>query len=129
LIADIEVLEVTPDAIARVVINGRTGTLVIGDQVRIAPVAVAHGPLTIEVQESPAVSQPAPASGGTTTTVPASAVAAAERPDTLKVVAPGATLADVVRALNALGATPRDLVDILQAMRAAGALQADLEVL
>lgn len=129
LIADIEVLEVSPDAIARVVINGRTGTIVIGDQVRIAPVAVAHGPLTIEVQESPAVSQPAPASGGTTATVPASAVAAAERPDTLKVVAPGATLADVVRALNALGATPRDLVDILQAMRAAGALQADVEVL
>ncbi len=128
-IADLEVLEVQPDAIARVVINGRTGTVVMGEQVRIAPVAVAHGALIVEVSETPAVSQPAPLAGGTTTPVPASAVAAQEPAEALKVVAPGATLAAVVGALNALGATPRDLIEILQAIHAAGALQAELEVL
>ncbi len=118
-----------PTGIARVVINGRTGTVVMGEQVRIAPVAVAHGALIVEVSETPAVSQPAPLAGGTTTPVPASAVAAQEPAEALKVVAPGATLAAVVGALNALGATPRDLIEILQAIHAAGALQAELEVL
>ena len=129
LVADIEVLDVEPDAVARVVINGRTGTVVMGDQVRIAPVAVAHGPLTIEIAESSRVSQPNALAAGDTTVTAASAAAANEPEEALKLVAPGATLADVVTALNALGATPRDLIEILQAMSATGALRADLQVL
>ena len=129
-IATIEVLEVTPDAVARVVLNSRTGTVVMGEAVRISTVAVAHGSLTLEVNETPAVSQPtAPFTGGRTTVTNQSQVTATEQGDALKVVQGGATLGDIVRALNTLGASPRDLIDILQAIKAAGALHGELEVL
>ena len=128
-IADLEVLTLTPNAIAKVVINGRTGTVVVGAEVQIAAVAVAHGALTIEVTEAQEVSQPNAVATGTTTVTADSTVEANEAPGTLRVVEPSATLASVVDALNALGATPRDLVDILQAIKAAGALHADIEVL
>ncbi len=127
--ARIEAIEVQPDAPARVVINERTGTVVLGEHVRIAPVAVAHGGLTVEVTERISVSQPGALSGGSTVAVPQSSVRAKEAGGALHMVQGGATLADLVRALNALGATPRDLVEILQAIAAAGALQARLEVL
>jgi flagellar P-ring protein precursor FlgI len=128
-IAEVEVLSVTPDFPAKVVINGRTGTVVIGEDVQIGAVAVSHGPLTIEIRESPVVSQPGPLAGGQTAVAPRSAVSAASGKPKLELVAPGTTLQTVVRSLNALGASPRDLVEILQAMHTAGAIHAELVVL
>jgi len=128
-IADLEVLTLTPNAVAKVVINGRTGTVVVGAEVQIASVAVAHGSITIEVTEQAAVSQPGPFAAGGTAVNPNSQVTAQEASGSLRVVEQSATLASVVDALNALGATPRDLIDILQAIKAAGALHADIEVL
>ncbi|MGM0578351.1 MAG: flagellar basal body P-ring protein FlgI [Myxococcota bacterium] len=128
-IAEVEALEVQPDNPARVVINGRTGTVVVGRFVRIDPVAVAHGPLTVRVEEAARVAQPQPLAGGETVVTPESRVEATEEQDALRVVPRGATLEDVVQGLNALGARPRDLVDILQAIHAAGALHAELEVI
>ncbi len=128
-VADLESLDVTPSMVARVVIDGRTGTIVMGADVRISPVAVAHGPLNIEVQEAPEVSQPSPLAAGSSAAVPRSQVDAEEAADALKLVSPGASLASVVDALNALGAKPRDLVQILMAIKAAGALHGELEVL
>ena len=129
LIARLEQLQVTPDAVARVVLNGRTGTIVIGENVRISPVAVAHGGLRVEVEEQPQVSQPGPLARGTTAVTPTSTVRATEASSALKQIKSGATLAAVVSALKALGAKPRDLVEILQAIDASGALQGELEVL
>jgi flagellar P-ring protein FlgI len=128
-IADLEVLTVTPNAVAKVVINGRTGTVVVGANVHIAAVAVAHGSLTIEVNDKSDVSQPRARAAGNTAVTTASDITATEEAGALKVIKEGATLASVVDALNALGATPRDLVDILQAIKAAGALHATIEVL
>ncbi len=129
LIAKLEGVEVTPDTTARVVINGRTGTIIMGGQVRLDPVAVAHGGLTLEVRERPFASQPQPGAAGATAVVPASGVQAREERGKLQVVAGAATLAEIVTALNGLGVKPRDLVQILQAVHAAGALHARLEVL
>jgi flagellar P-ring protein FlgI len=128
LIATIEVLEVTPDTPTRVVINERTGTIVLGEAVRIDAVAIAHGGLTLEVKETPQISQPAPFSLGKTTVVPNTQIQATEAPGQLKEVKAGASLRDVIKALNALDVAPRDLVAILQALKAAGALHAELEV-
>jgi flagellar P-ring protein precursor FlgI len=128
-IAQMEVLEVTPDAIARVIINGRTGTMVMGDKVRISPVAISHGSLNIEVKESPKVVQPMPVAAGDTAVQDQTDIAVTEKGGPIQIVPEGATLADVVGALNALGATPRDLVQIIQAIQASGALHAELEVL
>jgi flagellar P-ring protein precursor FlgI len=128
LVAALEGLNVQPDVPTRVIVNERTGTVVLGDGVRLAPVAIAHGGLTLEVRETPTVSQPAPFTKGKTTVVPRSGLSAAENPGELKALAAGASLGDVVKALNALGVTPRDLVAILQALKAAGALEAELEV-
>lgn len=128
-VARLEVLEVTPDTAARVVVNGRTGTVVLGAEVRISPVAVAHGGLQVEIGEIPRVSQPAPASRGETRVVSDSRIAASEASGKLRVVEQGSSLGDLVRALNSLGAKPRDLVAILEAVQASGALHASLEVL
>lgn len=128
-ISALEALQVEPDTIARVVINSRTGTVVLGENVRIASVAVAHGGLTLEVQEALDVVQPNAFGAGQTAAAPTTDVNATEREGSLKVVQGSTTLAEVVGALNALGATPRDLIDILQAIAASGALQGELEVL
>jgi flagellar P-ring protein precursor FlgI len=128
-LALLEAMELEPDASARVVINSRTGTVVLGQSVRISTVAVSHGGLTLEVQEAFDVSQPNALAAGNTVVTPNSAVNAAEKEGALKLVNGAATIADVVAALNALGAKPRDLIDILQAIAAAGALHAELEVL
>jgi flagellar P-ring protein precursor FlgI len=122
-------LRVTPAPIARVVVNERTGTIVAGESVRISKVAIAHGNLTVTVAESPEVSQPAPLSGGQTVTVPRTELTTEEEGRSLTVVEGGATIGDLAAALNALGATPRDLITIFEALRRAGALHADLEVL
>ena len=128
-IAQMEVLEVTPDAIARVIVNGRTGTMVMGENVRISSVAVAHGSLTIEVKETPKVIQAQPLAGADAQVEEESQIDVTQQGGVLQLVQASATLADVVGALNALGAKPRDLVEIIQAIHASGALHAELEVL
>ena len=129
-IAQIENLTVEPDDAAKVVIDEVAGVVVMGDNVRISTVAIAQGNLTINVQESPAVSQPPPFSQGRTTTVPQSAVSVDEETGKkLITLKEGASLSTLVAGLNALGVTPRDMISILQAIKAAGALQADIEVM
>jgi len=121
-------LTVPVDAPARVVINERTGTIVVGGPVTISPVAVAHGGLTVEVRTVAAVSQPPPFSPGETVVAPESTVTVTEEGGVL-VPLRAATVDDLVRALNALRATPRDLTVILQAIKQAGALHAALEII
>ena len=127
--AALESLEVKPDNQARVVLNERTGTIVMGESVRISTVAVSHGNLTLVIKETPQVSQPAPLSKGETVVVPRSDLKTKEEPARLSVLPEGSSIGDVVRALNALGVTPRDLISILQAVKAAGALQAELSII
>ncbi|MFZ5586613.1 MAG: flagellar basal body P-ring protein FlgI [Thermodesulfobacteriota bacterium] len=128
--ARLEALEVAPDVAAKVVVDERTGTVVMGEQVRISTVAVASGSLSISITETPEVSQALPfAQGGQTVVVPRTQVQASEQKRALAVLNQGASIGDVVKALNALGATPRDLIVILQAIKVAGALQADLEII
>ncbi len=129
-IALVESLNVPVDMPARVVINERTGTVAIGENVRIEPVAIAHGNLTIEIKTEYKVSQPLPRapSGAQTIVTPEETVDVKEQKASLIEVS-GATLGEVVRALNALGVTPRDLVSILQALKSAGALRAEVEII
>ncbi len=129
LVARLENLEVKPDLPAKVVVDERTGTVVMGENVRISKVAVTSGALSISVTESQKVSQPLPLSQGQTVVTPQTQVQVGEQRTKLKLVDGGVSIGEVVRALNALGATPRDLITILQAIKAAGALQADLEIL
>lgn len=128
-IAQVENLEVAQDAPARVVVNERTGTIVMGDAVKIAAVAVSHGNLAITIKEKPKVSQPEPLSKGETTVVPRTELKVKEEQNRLSVLPAGNTIGDVVRGLNLLGVTPRDLISILQAIKAAGALQAELVII
>jgi flagellar P-ring protein FlgI len=128
-LATLEDLRVEPDSPAIVVIEEASGTVVMGANVRISTVAIAQGNLTIRVTETPEVSQPAPLSNGTTTTVPRTQIQIDDQHDRkLGILSAGVTLRDLVASLNALGVGPRDLISILQSIKAAGALQADLEV-
>ncbi len=153
MIAKLGDLEVTPDVIAKIIVNEKTGTVVIGENVRIATVAVAHGNLSIQIKENKEVSQPAPfgttrrldgaapaapaqmangvvvAPGGATVVTPDTDVKVQEESNRLVVIPKGGTVGELVRALNAIGITPRDLITILQAIKAAGALQAKLEII
>ena len=126
LIARLEALEVEPDLPARVIIDERTGTIVVGEAVTLRPAAITFGSLTVEIDESPEVSQPSALAKGSTTTVPRSKVKVNEANNPMRVVGKAATVGDVAAALAALGAKPRDLVSILQALSAAGALRAEL---
>ncbi|OWK33117.1 flagellar P-ring protein precursor [Sphingomonas mucosissima] len=129
LVSQIENLSVEVDQPARIVINEASGTVVMGTDVRISPVAIAQGGLTISVSESPVVSQPAPLSGGETTVVPRTQIAVDDGGGaSLAMVGGGASLQSLVSGLNALGVSPRDLITILQAIKTAGALQAEIEV-
>ena len=128
-IAELEVLDIQVDRRARVVVNERTGTIVIGKDVRIGPVAILQGNLTVEIQTTFAVSQPGPLSTGTTEVVPQVAVGVKQEKARNVVLKQGATVEELVRALNAIGASSRDVIAILQNLRAAGALEAELEVL
>jgi flagellar P-ring protein precursor FlgI len=128
-VAELERLEIHPDAVARVVLNERTGTIVIGENVRISSIAVSHGNLTLLIRETPQVSQPTPLSEGVTTTVPRTDLKVKEEAGGLAIVRESASIGDVVRALNALGVTPRDLIGIMQAIKASGALQAELSII
>ncbi len=129
LISLVEALEIEPDATAKIVINERTGTIVIGQNVRISPVAVAHGNLTVQISSDPLVSQPPPFSEGQTVVVPQSTVEVKEGKGHLSAVGGETTIGDIIKGLNAIGATPRDLINILQAIKAAGALRAELEII
>lgn len=128
-ISSVEQLEVEPETSSRVVIDEVGGVVVMGSDVRISTVAIAQGNLTISVQENPQVNQPQPFSQGATAIVPRTTLKVNEQKGRrLAVVKDGASLATLVKGLNALGVSPRDLISILQALKAAGALQADLEV-
>ncbi|MEX2617779.1 MAG: flagellar basal body P-ring protein FlgI [Alphaproteobacteria bacterium] len=131
LITDIEQLRVETDQIAKVVIDEQSGTIVMGENVRINPVAIAQGALTIRVTETPQVSQPLPFSNtGTTEVVPRTEITIDEGEDRkLTVLNTGVSLQELVNSLNALGIGPRDMITILQAIKAAGALNADIQVL
>jgi flagellar P-ring protein precursor FlgI len=129
LIAQIETLTVTPDHVARVIIDEATGTIVMGANVRISTVAIAQGNLTIRITEQPQVVQPNPLSGGETAVVPRTQIEVDDQRERRLGILPAAvTLEELVRGLNSLGVGPRDMITILQAIRAAGALQAELEV-
>ena len=149
MIASIGNLDVMPDSVAKVIVNEKTGTVVIGENVRISKVAVAHGNLSIQIKESKNVSQPAPfgtskfgntqapaqmggvvvAPGGATVVTPETDVNVQEENSRLMVIPKGRTVGELVRALNAIGVTPRDLITILQSMKAAGSLHAKLEII
>ncbi|MHA1599432.1 MAG: flagellar basal body P-ring protein FlgI [Alphaproteobacteria bacterium] len=131
LLTDIEQLRVQPDQMARVVVDERSGIIVMGDSVRISTVAIAQGNLTIRITETPQVSQPAPFSNtGATAVVPRTDITVDEGDEQkLAVLAEGVTLQELVNGLNTLGIGPRDLITILQAIKAAGALQAEIEVM
>ena len=129
LISEIELLQIEPDQAAKIVIDENSGVIVMGDNVRISTVAIAQGNLTIQVTETPAVSQPAPLGGGQTVVVPQSDISATEDMADLAVIEGGVPLRELVNGLNALGVSPRDMIVILQALKASGALQAEIEVM
>ncbi len=130
LLTDVEQLRVEPDQLARIVIDERSGIIVMGKDVRVSTVAVAQGNLTVTISEQPQVSQPEGFSRGVTTVVPRTNVKVdTEGGNKLAVVKESVTLKDLVDGLNALGIGPRDLISILQAIKSAGALQAEIEVM
>lgn len=128
LMASVENIEVTPDSPAKVVVDEKTGTVVLGRDVRISKAAVAHGNLSVLITETPNVSQPGPFSNGQTVVTPQTNINVNEQNRRLMIVE-GATLQELVDGLNAIGATPRDLISILRTLKTAGALHAELEVM
>lgn len=129
-VSRIEGLDVKPDTITKIIINERTGTVVMGENVRLSTVAISHGDISIEIRTQYYISQPAPFSPkGETVVVPVEKTTVKEDKSRLILLPETVTLGEVVRALSLIGATPRDLVAILQAMKAAGALQAELEII
>ena len=130
IMAQIEMLDINPaERAARVVINSRTGTIVISSAVRLAPAAISHGSLVVRIDENPAVVQPEPFSRGQTALEPNSTITARQEENVVSRVGPGASLAEVVDALNALGASPADLVAILEGLKQAGSLTAELVII
>src|SRR6201994_26497 len=128
-LTEIEQLQVEPDLAARIVIDERSGIIVMGRDVRVATVAVAQGNLTVSIAESPQVSQPNPQARGRTVVTPRSSVSVSEDGKKLAVVKNGVSLQQLVDGLNGLGMGPRDMIGILQAIKAAGAIEADIEVM
>ena len=129
LLTEVEQLQVEPDLSAKIVIDERSGVIVMGRDVRVSTVAVAQGNLTVTISESPQVSQPAPFSRGETRVVPRTRIGVQEDGRKLALVKEGVSLQQLVDGLNSLGIGPRDLIAILQAIKAAGAIQADIEVM
>jgi flagellar P-ring protein precursor FlgI len=127
--AEVEALSLEADRVAKVVINERTGTIVMGKEVHIAPIAIFHGNLSVEIQTTLTVSQPPALSTGQTAVIPQAAVAAKEERARNVLLKDGATVEELVRALTSIGSTPRDIIAILQALRAAGALEAEVEII
>lgn len=129
LIASVEQLDVRPDLEAKIILSERTGTVIMGENVRISSVAIAHGNLSVEIKESSEVSQPNPFSDGQTVVTPESDVSVEEEDTKLLILPYGTSLGSVVKALNAIGVSPRDLITVFQAIKASGALQAELEII
>lgn len=128
--AMLENLEVSPDdAPAKVIVNSRTGTVIINSKVKVQPAAVSHGSLTVTINENPQVSQPNAFSGGQTVVTPQSNVSVKEEKNHMFVFNPGVSLDEIVKAVNSVGAAPSDLVAILEALKSAGALRAELMVI
>jgi len=125
----VENLTVETDLPAKIVVNERTGTIVMGKNVRISPVAILHGPLTVEIRTTAEVSQPNPLAGGQTTVVPQTTVSVKEEKARSIVLQQGASVEELVRALSAIGSTARDIIAILQNLKAAGAIEAEVEVI
>lgn len=128
-VAEVEMLQVDADRTAKVVINERTGTVVMGKEVKISPIAIMHGPLTVEIETSFDVSQPQPLSQGTTEVVPRVGVNIKEEKTRNVVLKQGATVEELVKSLASIGSTTRDVIAILQSLKAAGALEAELEII
>jgi len=122
-------LEIESEAFAKVIVDERTGTVVMGSDVRISTVAIAHGNLTIKITSSPQVSQPTEFSRGQTVVTPQAEVKVEEDKANLIVLPEGVRISDLVKGLNSIGVTPRDMIAILQAIKSAGALQGELEVI
>jgi flagellar P-ring protein precursor FlgI len=126
----IENMVVSPDdAPARVIINSRSGTVVINSKVTVQPAAVSHGSLTVTISENPQVSQPEPFSDGQTVVTPQSDISIEQENNRMFVFNPGVSLDEIVKAVNDVGAAPSDLVAILEALKSAGALRAELIVI
>ncbi|HHI94391.1 MAG TPA: flagellar basal body P-ring protein FlgI [Gammaproteobacteria bacterium] len=126
----LEQFEVTPgEAPAKIVVNSRTGTIIIGQHVRVMPAAITHGSLTVTISAKPEVSQPAPLSEGETVVVPRTDIAVSEDANPMFLFQPGVSLNDIVQAINEVGATPSDLIAILEALKESGALRANLLVI
>ncbi len=131
-IAQVQEIEAVQDKSAKIMISERTGTIVMGADVRVLPVAVSHGSLTVKVESTPQVSQPAPASGGATVVTQKSKLSVEEKKGPVFTIGMGrdeVRVSDLIRALNRIGASPRDIIAILRAIKAAGALEGDLEVM
>ncbi|MEE9554274.1 MAG: flagellar basal body P-ring protein FlgI [candidate division Zixibacteria bacterium] len=129
LISRVETLEIVPDAVARVIINEKTGTIVAGEHVTLSAVALAHGNLKIEIDATPLVSQPPGFSGGRTVVTRDSRISATAEPARIINMEEKAEISDLVEALNQIGATPRDIIAIFQALKIAGALRAELVIM
>jgi len=129
LIATIHEIEVNPDNRARVVINERSGTVVVGDNVRISSIAISHGNLSIEIKENTLVSQPLPLSSGETAVIPRTKIDIKEEKGKLIPLPANTSIGELVKALNTIGVSSRDMIAILQSIRAAGALHAELEII
>ncbi len=129
MLTEIEQLQVSPDQVAKIIIDERSGIIVMGRDVRVATVAVAQGNLTVSISENLQVSQPNPLANGQTVVTPNTRVGVTEDGKKLHVVRDGVSLQQLVDGLNGLGIGPRDLIGILQAIKAAGAIQADIEVM
>jgi len=128
-VAELERLPVETDRAGKVIINERTGTIVMGKEVHVSPVAIMHGNLTVEIQTAFNVSQPTPFSQGNTEVVPQTTVGVKEEKARNVVLKEGATVEELVRALQSIGSTPRDIIAILQSLRSAGALESEIEVI
>ncbi len=128
-VSEMENLTVETDRLAKIVINERTGTIAMGKEVKISPVSILHGSLTVQIETSLLVSQPPALSSGETAVVPQVAVAVKEEKARNISLKKGANVDELVRALMAIGSTPRDIIAILQSLKAAGALEAELEII
>ncbi|NLA74658.1 MAG: flagellar basal body P-ring protein FlgI [Deltaproteobacteria bacterium] len=130
LVSSLEQIEIQPDIGARIVLSERTGTVIMGEKAMVSPIAIAHGNLSVEIKERMDVSQPLPFSDGETVVTPDTEVSITEETNKLLLVRPEkADIGSVVKALNAIGVSPRDLITIFQAIKASGALQAELEII
>ena len=130
LVASLEQIDIKPDMEARIILSERTGTVIMGENVRIASIAIAHGNLSVQIKEKSEVSQPPPFSAGQTVVTPESKISVREEDNKLLLIEPdGASLGSIVKALNAIGVSPRDLITVFQAIKASGALQAELEII